>query len=352
MRVHHVGYRIRGFYRLAYFGHRWEMIPNNAHHRLKILHFFARHGLTATCEAFGVSRRTLYRWKRALTQAAGDPQALAAHSSAPHRRRQSPWPPALSQEIRRLRTRYPNLGKAKLQVLVRSWCAQQGLALPSVSTIGRLIARAPDKMRHAPVRLDARGRPKPAGRPRKARPPQGRRHGPLQVFACDTVVRLHAGLRRYLFTFIDPHSRFALALAAATASSRHATHALDALCALLPAPPRFLLSDNGAEFLGHFQHRLDERGITHWWTYPRSPKMNAHAERFNRTLQEQFVDYHEDLLFDDLAAFNRNLADWLLAYNTVLPHHSLARQSPVQFLIHQQPECQRWWTHTKPCVIQ
>ena len=77
---------IRGFYRLAYFGHRWEMTPNNAHHRLKILHFFARHGLTATCEAFGVSRRTLYRWKRALTQAAGDPQALAAHSSAPHRR--------------------------------------------------------------------------------------------------------------------------------------------------------------------------------------------------------------------------------------------------------------------------
>ncbi len=54
--------------------------------------------------------------------------------------------------------------------------------------------------------------------------------------------------------------------------------------------------------------RLDTYIITHWWTYPRSPKMNAHVERFNRTLQEQFVDYHTDLLFDDLAAFNRN---WL-----------------------------------------
>ncbi len=112
------------------------------------------------------------------------------------------------------------------------------------------------------------------------------------------------------------------------------------------SPPQFLLSDNGAEFLGHFQQRLDAYGITHWWTYPRSPKMNAHAERFNRTLQETFVDYHEDLLFDDLAAFNRKLADWLLAYNTILPHHSLERQSPVQFFMHQQPECQRGWTHT------
>ena len=171
------------------------------------------------------------------------------------------------------------------------------------------------------------------------------------MFACDTVVRLQAGLRRYLFTFIDPSTRFAVAMATATSSSRQATRALDALCHLLPAPPRFILSDNGSEFLGHFQQRLDERGITHWWTYPRSPKMNAHAERFNRTIQETFVDYHEDLLFDDLAAFNRKLADWLLAYNTVLPHHSLGRQSPVQSLIHHQPEWQRWWTHTGACIL-
>ncbi len=347
MQIHHVGYRIRGFYRLTQFGHRWGMIPHEAHHRLKILHFCARHGPAATGEAFGVSRRTLYRWQRALTQAGGDPQALAVRSRAPHRRRQATWPPALSQAIRRLRTTYPNRGKAKLHVLLRPWCAQHGLALPRVSTIGRLIARAPDRMRHTPSRLDARGRPKPRTRRRKSRPPRPRPAQPLAVLAGDPVVRLHAGLRRYLFTFIDPCSRFAFAVATATASSRHATHALDALCALLPAPPRVLLSDNGPEFQGHFQHRLDERGITHWWTYPRSPKMNAHAERFNRTLQETFVDYHEDLLFDDLAAFNRKLADWLLAYNTVLPHHSLGRQSPVQSLIHHQPECQMWWTHTQ-----
>ena len=51
--------------------------------------------------------------------------------------------------------------------------------------------------------------------------------------------------------------------------------------------------------------------------------MNAHVERFNRTIQEQFVDYHENLLFDDLAIFNRKLAEWLLADNTVLLHQSL-----------------------------
>ncbi len=351
MHIHHLGYRIRGFYRVANLGYRWDMIPNEAHHRLKILTFWATHGPAATQDAYAVSRRTLARWKHTLTQAGGQPAALAARSRAPHRRRQPHSPPALNQEIRRLRTTFPNLGKAKLHVLLAPWCEAHGLALPSVSTIGRLIARAPDKMRHAPVRLTARGQPKPVVRPRKARKPRGHSAPPLEVFACDTVVRLQAGLRRYLFPFLDPHSRFAVAVATPPASSRQATRALEALCQVLPRPPRVVLSDNGSEFLGHFQQRLEARGITHWWTYPRSPKMNAHVERFNRTIQEQFVDYHEDLLFDDVALFNQQLADWLIAYNTVLPHHSLGRQSPVQFLLHHQPECQMWWTHTAPGLM-
>ncbi len=33
------------------------------------------------------------------------------------------------------------------------------------------------------------------------------------MFAGDTVVRLHAGLRRYLFMFLDPHSRFVVVFA-------------------------------------------------------------------------------------------------------------------------------------------
>ena len=49
----------------------------------------------------------------------------------------------------------------------------------------------------------------------------------------------------------------------------------------------------------------------------------------DRTIQEQFVDYHEDQLFHDLPGFNRKLANWLLDCNTVLPHHSLGLQSPA-----------------------
>ncbi len=102
--------------------------------------------------------------------------------------------PMLVRQIRQLREQFPNLGKDKLQVLLRPWCRQQNIALPSVSTIGRIIARDPDKMRHAPTRLDARRRHKLIPRKPKTRKPKGVKHQPLEVFACDAVVRLRDGL--------------------------------------------------------------------------------------------------------------------------------------------------------------
>ena len=236
MQYQHIGYGIRGFYRAARLGNLAGM-NTHAQHRLKVLDFLDRHGLAATCEAFAVSRRTLYRWKAALRQAGGNPTALVPRSSAPRTRRAPHWPTALVEQIRHLRTEYPNLGKAKVHALLADWCRQHAIPLPSVSTIGRIIAKDPHQMRHAPTRLSHKGRRKPVRRNRKNRQPKGQKHPPLSVFACDTVIRVRDGIRRYLFTFIDPNSRFAIAFAARSPSSRQATFALEALCQLLPTPP-------------------------------------------------------------------------------------------------------------------
>ncbi|MEW5790958.1 MAG: helix-turn-helix domain-containing protein [Pseudomonadota bacterium] len=54
------------------------MTPKDAQARLRILRFFDKHGLAATRDAFGVSRRTLYRWKAQLAAGGDNPAALAA----------------------------------------------------------------------------------------------------------------------------------------------------------------------------------------------------------------------------------------------------------------------------------
>ena len=193
MQIQRIGYGIRGFYRVAALGHLWEMTPKDALNRLKILIFFDKHGLTATLDAFDVSRRTLYRWKAVQVKSNGSLAALAGKSSAPQRRRQSGISALIVQQIRVLRTQYPNLGKAKLHVLLKPWCHAQGLALPSVSTIGRIIARAPDKMRHAPQRLNAKGRPKSVRRFTRLRKPKNIEAIPMSLWAVDTIERICDG---------------------------------------------------------------------------------------------------------------------------------------------------------------
>lgn len=109
-----------------------------------------------------------------------------------------------------------------------------------------------------------------------------------------------------------PSSPRALRLAPSTRSSRHSAHALRMLCKVASGPIRCVLSDNGSEFMRTFEAELKKREITHWWTCPKSPGMNAWREHFNRTLQESFVDYCKDLLCDDVASFNQALAKWLV----------------------------------------
>ena len=65
------------------------------------------------------------------------------------------------------------------------------------------------------------------------------------------------------------------------------------------------LTNNGSEFKDHFGKLLTELSVPHRHTYPKTPKMNAHCERFKRTIEDDFVDYNEDLLFCDLAVFNK-----------------------------------------------
>ena len=151
----------------------------------------------------------------------------------------------------------------------------------------------------------------------------------------DTVIAVRDGVRRYLFACLDLRSRFGLAVATPGRSSRWARDFADLAFDLFPGRVDRVLSDNGSEYEGRFGDLLKARGIARCYTYPKTPKMNAHAERFNRTVQEEFLDYHEDLLWGDeanLAALNRKLAEWLLWYNGERPHEALGQRTPIAAL--------------------
>jgi len=148
------------------------------------------------------------------------------------------------QEIRRLRLIHPNLGKEKLHRFIAQFCGAQTLPVPSARTIGRLIADAPDKMRHARLRVSRFHQGRVARRTRDRKPKGYQPQLPGDCVAWDSIERRLNGLKRHLITCTDLASRFGFALGVKTLSSQQACLAWQLHQALFPAAVRRVLSDN------------------------------------------------------------------------------------------------------------
>ena len=312
--------------------------------RVKILSFWKKHGDDAVGDAFGVSRRTRYRWQAALQKECGNLNALDPKSTAPKQRRHRQYPPGFTERVITLRTLHPRLGKEKLTALLHD----QGFRV-SISFTGRTIVDLKKRGQLlAPVTLSFQGKTgtfstRISTGKKKLRRPKGYR-----VLEADTVVRFIDGIKRYILTGIDTEKRTAFAAAYTNHGSLSAADFLKKCRMALPDCPDALQTDNGSEFALHFAYMATDLSLTHFHTYPRSPKMNAHVERFNRTLNEEFLRWNRALLRDDVAAFNEKLMDWLLWYNAERPHHALGQVSPFRAMMQALPaeECQMWWTDT------
>lgn len=351
MRQFNIYLGTHGFERTWYYGLRLrDMITQKAKHKARVLKFWQKYGVVATKEAFDVGRSTLFLWQKQLREGRGKLEALNESSTTPHQKRQREWPPAVIAEIHRLREQHPNLGKNKIYPLLRQLTQESKLPCPAASTIGRIIADAPDKMRLCPQKVRHNGTIVQKKRAKKLRKPKDfKATYPGHCGSFDTIERFVHGCRRYIITFTDLYSRFSFAWSTTSHASKAAQEVLDLITMVFPHPLHHVLTDNGSEFMKHFDQALRDRHTTHWHTYPKTPKMNAHVERFNRTIQEEFIDYHDNLLLEP-KRFNSKLMDYLLWYNTERPHYAFNnQQSPVQFLMSQEFNPQKsnmWWTHT------
>lgn len=349
MKIFNVYSGVRGFVTLYHTALRSAyMITPKAIHKARVLAFWEKHGIQASLEAFSLKRSTLYNWKKQQKEGKGMIEALNERSKTPHNKRKRSWSIKITSEIKRQRESHPNLGKDKLNVILRPFCAQNNLPVPSVSTIGRIIKDC-GGLRMFPQKVYHNGRIAVIKRKKVLRKPKDFRVAyEGHLVALDTIERFVHGCRRYIITFEDIYTRFSFAWSMTSHASLAAKEFFEYCCVVFPYPFINVLTDNGSEFMKHFSQKLNELHLTHYHTYPRTPKMNAHMERFNRTIQEEFVDYHAGALLDP-AEFNRKLIPWLVWYNTERPHWGLGLKSPMQFMLTTHPEkSNMWWTNTSP----
>jgi transposase InsO family protein len=242
------------------------------------------------------------------------------------------------------RTEHWKLGKKKLTVLLR----EEGYTV-SESYVGRVITGLKERqLLPSGKQLSFNARTgehheKPVFKRKKLRRKVKR------GMELDTIVRFVDGIKRYILTAIDVERRFAFAGAYTSHSSATAADFLRRVLEVCPFVIDELQTDNGSEFAKHFEQACTALGLTHFHTYPRSPKMNPFIERFNRTISEDFIMRNRPLLRDDVHAFNLKLVDWLLWYNTKRPHESLGLVSPLRYIVSTltAEDCHKYWTRTE-----
>ncbi|MBC8474089.1 MAG: transposase [Candidatus Omnitrophica bacterium] len=273
-------------------------------------------------------------------------------STRPHNLRRSEIPMEIINHIKALRETHPRLGKEKIKVLLDKYCKSNKLKTISESTIGNIIKRhkfffqKTGRIYHNPNSKWAQNRRKKTKRLRVKHPPKPKEFGHI---LSDTVQRVTGGIKDYFYSAIDAKLKFALTLHYKRLNSRNMKDFYNRFKTVYPARIKTWQSDNGAENLKEFEEVLKKDSIPHFFIYPNCPKINTYIERYNRTIQEEFINNHLDVIHDK-ELFNQKLSDYLIFYNTERPHKTLGLKSPIDYLIENGGMSHKSLTYTLPVI--
>jgi transposase InsO family protein len=275
-----------------------------------------RPGMTiaAACRAFGISRKTGYKWLR-REAAAGTVAVLGDRSRRP---RQSPTrtSAAVTGRIGALRAAF-GWGGEKLAVVL----AAEGLHV-TARTIDRIIQR------EGWTRHDAA--PAPALQ-------RFARAAPNELWQMDAkgAYPLAAGGQCHALSVLDDHSRYAVGLTALPTLTTAGVRAALTRCFEQYGVPQAMLMDHGTPWwstrgaagltrLGVF---FLQQGIRLIYGTVRHPQTQGKVVRFHRTLGERL---RWAGVPTTLAGFGASFAWFCDEYNQVRPHEALGLEPPAR----------------------
>ena len=297
-------------------------LTERAKYKLKILDWHRTHGNnnSLTARHFGISRMTLYRWIKRFKRYGIT--GLNEESRKPKHLRQptTSWNTVI--RIVQLRKQYPVWSKYKLRALL----IREGIQV-SASTVGRVLKR------RGLINLKlSKKRRKAALRP-KARFPRGLRISePGDMIQMDTKhIMLPGGKRFYQFTAIDVLSKRKVMRVYPSESSRNGAKFLKECLTGFPFPIKAVQTDNGSTFQGEFDKLCQEKGIPHYFIYPRTPKQNSYVEISQEADEREF--YQQGNVCSLLPVMQRKIKEWEDIWNNVRPHEALGQLTPSEYLL-------------------
>jgi transposase InsO family protein len=280
----------------------------------KIVQFGDKYGYKACIEAFMISKSTYYNYKKLCT---ATDKPLPLRSKRPINVRKSNWNKEIVNFIVKIRLQHANIGKDKIKYYLDKYCLNKNITPISASTIGRIINSFTNKLRTKKSTLILKRRNNVLRKPKNYKP---RYSG--ECVSLDSMEFRQDGKKLYVVVAQDEATNLLYARATHSHTSRSAKDILELAHNYLPWTQfNTILTDNGCEFAKDFASFVKQNDITHYHTYPKTPKQNARCERVNRTIQDEFMIKYGNLLFVDINLFNRKLDKYLRWYNFERVHY-------------------------------
>lgn len=304
-------------------------LSKQAKARLKwIDHYHLKKNVSLTCKHFDISRKTFYKWYSRFK--IFGIMGLEDGKRGSHRKRQ----PEISWEqelrIKKLRKQYIRYGKEKLAVIYKRIYGEE----ISSWKIYRVIRKY--NLYWHPVKNEKLRRKRKLAEKKKRITELKNKQIDNLLFQMDTKVIWCYPAKRYIFTTVEKNLKIGFARMYKNNSSLSARDFLLRLYFLVNNKFFYVQSDNGSEFHKYFEDGCKKLGIEHYFSRPKTPKDHAEIERFNKTIEEEFLQMGNYI--DEPEVFNSLLTDWLVEYNFNRPHQSLGYLSPMEFLYQKQRE--------------
>lgn len=276
-----------------------------------------------TSEYFGISRKTFHKWLKRFDET--DLKSLEENSRSPITRRTWEVTPEEEKQIITLRKETKCVyGKKKLKKLYFRKYAE----VISTWKIERVIRI--HKLYREKVVEKAKVETKRKKKNKLLIKNVEKKNEYGFIWHVDTIIIWWYGSRRAIFTATEDITKISFARAYGTNSSSHGADFLKRLVFLVDGKVEIMHSDNGSEFEKHFEEACGILGIQQAFSRPRTPKDNPSLERFNRTIQDEWLSLSEVGL-DDINEANKDLTSWLIEYNNYRPHESLDYLTPLEY---------------------
>ena len=279
-----------------------------------------------TARYFGISRKCLHSWSKRFNSL--NLLSLKEVSRRPHTLRKWEVTPKEEKQIKRIREDHLCWGKKKLQIqYFREY--KEHISTWKIERVVRKHHLYPDPSEHQKYLKRRKHQRKRV----RIHTIDTTKYEPGKLWHIDSIEVNWYKEKRYIITALEDKTKLAFARIYPTHAAKYAADFLKRLVYLSDGDINIIHSDNGSEFAGKFEEAANDLHVFQVYSRVRTPNDNPALERFNRTIQDEWLNLSEVGL-DDIQEGNHDLTNWLVEYNSVRPHQSLDYQTPLEYAHH------------------